>query len=151
MEIREISKEFVSFIIKLKKFARVELDKSQKKNCDNPMITMQQFRTMIVLKNAQKCALKDLSAKTHVSTSSLCIMLNKLCNDELAYREIDPNDRRNTFYSLTSKGIEVLDNELENKLSGLDKIINKLNKEKREILYKCIIEIEDIVDELSNK
>lgn len=29
-------------------------------------------------------------------------------------------------------------------------VINKLNKKKREILYKCIIEIEDMIDELSN-
>ena len=53
--------------------------------------------------------LKYLSNHLHVSTSSLCILLNKLVEKGYVYREEDKKDRRNTLYEITKEKSEILD------------------------------------------
>ncbi|MFD3158490.1 MarR family winged helix-turn-helix transcriptional regulator [Haloimpatiens sp. FM7330] len=147
MKTRDISNKFVQFLMKLKKYARATCnDKSHKSNSN---ITMQQFRTMMGLRELKKCSLKDLSKKTRVSTSSLCIMLNKLSDGGYIEREIDNKDRRNTFYSLTEHGMTCLDKELKNKLKQLDEIIDKLSPEKKQKFFESIVNLEEILEELN--
>lgn len=64
----------------------------------------QRLRSIIILTIEGRNRLKDLAFKLGVSTSSLCITFNHLEQEGLVQREIDPQDRRNTYYSLTAKG-----------------------------------------------
>lgn len=68
-------------------------------------IAPQRVRSIIILYIEGKNRLKDLASKLGVSTSSLCIAFNHLEQEGLVQREIDPQDRRNTYYSLTTKGL----------------------------------------------
>ncbi len=48
-----------------------------------------------------------------LSSSALCIMLNRLVEDGFAAREGDPDDRRNVSYELTAAGSARLNAEIE--------------------------------------
>ena len=56
--------------------------------------------------------LKNLSKELNVSTSSLCILLNKLVDQNYVYREEDRRDRRNTFYGITEIGEKIINDEM---------------------------------------
>ena len=86
----------------------------------------------------KKMELKNLSKVLHVSTSSLCILLNKLVEQGYVYREEDKKDRRNTFYGITEKGSEVLEREKADILKIINKKIELIDEDKREDLYKAL-------------
>nr|WP_314277078.1 MarR family transcriptional regulator [uncultured Peptostreptococcus sp.] len=76
-------------------------------------LTSKQFFTLQQISKYEKIELKNLSKDLYVSTSSLCILLNKMVSSGYVFREEDPRDRRNTFYGITSEGINVLKEEEE--------------------------------------
>ncbi|MCS4480751.1 winged helix DNA-binding protein [Clostridium botulinum] len=47
-------------------------------------------------------------------------MLTRMMKEELVYREVDERDRRNTFYSLTEKGVNLIDREIEGKVDNIE-------------------------------
>lgn len=143
MDDREISKELINFLIKLKRFGRANVSRY-----DDPNLTEQQFRTLINLKELKKTTLKHLSNNIHVSSSSLCIMLNKMVEEDIVIREADSKDRRNTFYSLTSKGLDFLENEIEKKLERVGEKISNLSLEEKEKLVEYINGISDIIEKI---
>lgn len=56
-----------------------------------------------------KSKLKDIAAKTGHSPQNLCMLYNGLEKEGLIAREIDPENRRNTYYFITDKGKKVLE------------------------------------------
>lgn len=145
MKTRIISNELISFVMKIRKFGRMYSNTNKFDNCK---LTEQQFRTFMCLKKLNKCTLKELSKSLKVSTSSLCIMLGKMYEEGYVDRETDIKDRRNTFYYLTEEGQKFLCDEIERRLGLLDKQIDKLTNEKKERLYSCVKEVEEIIEEL---
>lgn len=141
MKSRELSNEFIHFMIKIKKYIRAQV------RCEKlSKTTEQQFRTLMSLKKLKKCTLKELSKSTNVSTSSLCIMLNKLCEEGKVERETDKEDRRNTFYNLSGNGEKFLEDELENKLGALSERMDRLTEEQKNQFSKNMKEILEIMD-----
>lgn len=143
MNNREIAKEYIRLIMKIKKYIKMHI-MEKGESC----ITEQQFRTLLSLKNMGKSALKELSKNVHVSTSSLCTMLNKLVDKGYVSREIDIKDRRNTYYILTPTGQLFLNNELEKRLDLIESKIDKLDESKKKKFLVCIKELEDILEEI---
>ncbi|ACO85258.1 MarR family winged helix-turn-helix transcriptional regulator [Clostridium botulinum] len=141
MDNMELSKELIKFMITMKK---------QIKECLNLnstlKLTEQQFVTLFILKKNKKITLKKLSTYICVSTSSLCIMLTRMMEEELVYREVDERDRRNTFYSLTEKGVNLIDKEIEGKVDNIEEKIMNLSLSQKEKLYEAIKNIEEIID-----
>ncbi|KAJ49974.1 DNA-binding MarR family transcriptional regulator [Clostridium tetanomorphum] len=143
MDNREVAKEFIGFLIKLKKYMRAEVSKSRSSN-----ITEQQFRTLMNLKQSGKCTLKELSGRIHVSNSSLCIMLNKMVEEGIVQREIDDKDRRNTFYNLSNCGRKFLEKELDKKLLTMGDKIGNLSEEEKEKFIVYLKGIEEIIEKI---
>ncbi len=112
----ELSKELIKFMITMKK----QIKECLNLNC-TLKLTEQQFITLFILNKNKKITLKKLSTYICVSTSSLCIMLTKMIKEGLVYREVDQRDRRNTFYSLTDKGINLIDKEIEGKVHNMER------------------------------
>ena len=139
MDNMKLSKEFIEFIITMKKQIKVYLNSTLK-------LTEQQFVTLFILKKNEKITLKKLSTYICVSTSSLCIMLNRMMEEELVYREVDERDRRNTFYSLTEKGRDLIDKEIEGKTSNVEEKMMNLSLKQKKKLKESIKEIEEIID-----
>ncbi|HDK7166794.1 TPA: MarR family transcriptional regulator [Clostridium botulinum] len=137
----ELSKELIKFMITMKKQTREYLNLNF-----TLKLTEQQFVTLFILKKNKKITLKKLSTYICVSTSSLCIMLTRMMEEELVYREVDERDRRNTFYSLTEKGINLIDKEIKGKVDNIEEKIMNLSLEQKEKLYEAIKDIEEIID-----
>ena len=106
-------------MIKIVNKDRYKIDKS---------LTEKQFFALSELKRHNKMELKNLSTQLHVSTSSLCILLNKLVEKKYVYREEDKRDRRNTFYGITKEGLEVFDEQVMKFVDVIDEKIDKLSK-----------------------
>ncbi|AUM93992.1 TPA: MarR family transcriptional regulator [Clostridium botulinum] len=141
MDNTELSKELIKFMITMKKQTREYLNLNF-----TLKLTEQQFVTLFILKKNKKITLKKLSTYICVSTSSLCIMLTRMMEEELVYREVDERDRRNTFYSLTEKGINLIDKEIKGKVDNIEEKIMNLSLEQKEKLYEAIKDIEEIID-----
>ncbi|EJE7234580.1 MarR family transcriptional regulator [Clostridium sporogenes] len=141
MDNTELSKELTKFMIIMKKQTRKYLNFNF-----TLKLTEQQFVTLFILKKNKKITLKKLSTYICVSTSSLCIMLTRMMEEELVYREVDERDRRNTFYSLTEKGINLIDKEIKGKVDNIEEKIMNLSLEQKEKLYEAIKDIEEIID-----
>ncbi|KPU45130.1 organic hydroperoxide resistance transcriptional regulator [Oxobacter pfennigii] len=117
---------------------------------DSRPITEQQFKTMLNLKILERCTLKELSEKLNLSSSSTCIMLNKLDEEGYITRESDTKDRRNTFYSLSNKGQEFLNEDLDKKLDIIGSRLEKLSEDKLERLISSMNEFQEILKEIKS-
>ncbi|MGO5065735.1 MarR family transcriptional regulator [Clostridium sporogenes] len=137
----DLSKELIKFMITMKK----QIKECLNLNC-TLKLTEQQFITLFILNKNKKITLKKLSTYICVSTSSLCIMLTRMMEKGLVYREVDERDRRNTFYSLTEKGINLIDKEIEGKVHNMKEKIIDLSSIQKEKLYNAIKDIEEIID-----
>lgn len=107
-------------------------------------LTSKQFFTLVQIRKYEKIELKNLSKDLYVSTSSLCILLNKMVDQGYVFREEDPKDRRNTFYGITEAGVEVLESEedriaetIVEKISGFDEKFKKSLENSLNVVYKA--------------
>lgn len=112
------------------------------------ILTEKQFFALISLANHKKIELKNLSRELHVSTSSLCILLNKMVEQNYVYRQEDTRDRRNTFYGITEKGEEVIGSEIEKFVSITSEKLKLLDQENRDTLSNNLSDISSIVKRL---
>lgn len=64
--------------------------------------------TLDDLMETGKARLKDIATKTGQSVQNLCIVYNSLEKQGLVTREVDPADKRNTYYSITPKGANIV-------------------------------------------
>lgn len=114
-------------------------------------LTERQFFALSSIKQHNKIELKNLSRDLYVSTSSLCILLNKLVEKGYVYREEDSNDRRNTFYGITEKGDKVLFEEIEVFVGIINKKVEKLNENDRQVLLESMTNVKHIINKLFEK
>ena len=121
-------------LIKIVNKDRYKIDKS---------LTEKQFFAL-----SDKMELKNLSTQLHVSTSSLCILLNKLVEKKYVYREEDKRDRRNTFYGITKEGLEVFDEQVMKFVDVIDEKIDKLSMEDKHKLLICMNDIGEIIGKM---
>ena len=126
-------------LIKIVNKDRYKIDKS---------LTEKQFFALSELKRHNKMELKHLSTQLHVSTSSLCILLNKLVEKKYVYREEDKRDRRNTFYGITKEGLEVFDEQVMKFVDVIDEKIDKLSMEDKHKLLICMNDIGEIIGKM---
>lgn len=106
-------------------------------------LTSKQFFTLQQISKYEKIELKNLSKDLYVSTSSLCILLNKMVAAGYVFREEDPRDRRNTFYGITEDGRKVFKEEeiritstLVEHMSGFDEKFKKNLEKSLSVLVK---------------
>jgi MarR family transcriptional regulator, organic hydroperoxide resistance regulator len=142
----EISKELLETTRKFHYMAKSVINEYNKTM--NPFLTDKQFHALIYMQNSGKIELKNLSKLMNVSTSSLCILLNKLVDNGYVYREEDKKDRRNTFYDITDDGVKTLEVEKTNRFKILDDKVNKLSEDKKEKLHETLLNLKEIMDEI---
>lgn len=112
------------------------------------VLTKKQFFTLSEIQKCGKIELKNLSKELYVSTSSLCILLNKLVELGYVYREEDLNDRRNTFYGITSKGEVIVKQEIDKFMKIINDKIDKLDEQKKRELEESLQKTTDILKEI---
>lgn len=110
----------------------------------NKILTERQFFVLLKIYNCKKMELKNLSKELNVSTSSLCILLNKLVEQKYVYREEDIRDRRNTFYGITEIGEKIINDEMKQISSILESKFMMLSIDERKIMIESLQNIKRI-------
>ena len=110
----------------------------------NKILTERQFFVLLKIYNCKKMELKNLSKELNVSTSSLCILLNKLVDQNYVYREEDRRDRRNTFYGITEIGEKIINDEMKQIYSILESKFMMLSVDERKIMIESLQNIKRI-------
>lgn len=121
---------------------------NKERNIDNKTLTERQFFVLLKIYKYKKMELKNLSKELNVSTSSLCILLNKLVDQNYVYRKEDSRDRRNTFYGITEYGEEVINNEMKTISSIIESKFNALSSEDRIIMVESLQNIKSITKKM---
>lgn len=109
------------------------------------VLTDRQFVVLASVNRHKKIELKNLSKDLYVSTSSLCILLNKLVDHGYVYREEDSKDRRNTFYCITEKGNDIVKKEVEKFITIISLKLDILNHDQKTRLLTSLKEVESLV------
>lgn len=141
-EISAVMMENMIYFTNLIKVVNDERNNSEK------ILTERQFHSLVSIRRHKKIELKNLSKDLYVSTSSLCILLNKLVKQGYVYREEDSKDRRNTFYGITEKGEKIIQEEIDKFLSVISAKIDKLDQEQKEKLFDYMVNSKEILRKL---
>lgn len=111
-------------------------------------LTEKQFFALSSIKKHKKIELKNLSKDLYVSTSSLCILLNKLVEKGYVYREEDSKDRRNTFYGITEEGEKIFLEEINEILSIIESKLSGISDNEISKLLAAMSEVDSIMGKL---
>jgi len=98
----------------------------------------ERFRTLLTLRFYGKGYLRTLAAHDGLSSSALCIMLNRMVEEGLAARAEDPEDRRNVNYELTPGGGARLDAELERRAEVVGAALGRMGAAERTRFARAI-------------
>lgn len=143
---KNLARELIQLMLVLEKSARTYCKELK----EDLHFTEKQFRLVMLLNSRGKIKLKELSQMADISNSSICIMLNKMVDDGLVERETDTVDRRDTYYYLTDKGINVIEVEKEKRINKINLLIDsKLDEQDKEELLKSIVDMRTIVQKMS--
>ena len=145
MENKEISKLLIHSMNNYQNLIKATNTDRYKKG---KVLTKKQFFTLVEIQKREKIELKNLSKELYVSTSSLCILLNKLVELGYVYREEDSKDRRNTFYGITEEGEVVVNTEIEKFMQIVNDKIDKLDLEKKKELEESLQKTINIMKEI---
>ncbi|MDK2563265.1 MarR family transcriptional regulator [Romboutsia sedimentorum] len=145
MENREISVLMMENMNHLSNLIKIVNDE---RNSSEKILTERQFFALVSIRKHKKIELKNLSKDLYVSTSSLCILLNKLVEQEYVYREEDTKDRRNTFYCISEKGDRIVKAEIDKFLGIIGTKVNKLDINQKEKLFNCLSEVNPMIKKL---
>lgn len=145
MENKEISMLIMSHMNNFQNLIKTTNDERYKQG---KVLTKKQFFALAEIQKHDKIELKNLSKALYVSTSSLCILLNKLVEQGYVYREEDTKDRRNTFYGITEKGEEVSNQEVEKFMNIISSKIDSIDKDEKKELSKSLKKTQEIINEL---
>ncbi len=145
MENKEISKLLIQSMNNYQNLIKATNTDRYKKG---KVLTKKQFFTLVEIQKREKIELKNLSKELYVSTSSLCILLNKLVELGYVYREEDSKDRRNTFYGITEEGEVVVNTEIEKFMQIVNDKIDKLDLQKKKELEGSLQKTINIMKEI---
>ncbi|MGI5839696.1 MAG: MarR family winged helix-turn-helix transcriptional regulator [bacterium] len=140
----DLARQMLSFFIRVNNWLRCQIQGQAA--ALGGSLTPAQFKTLFMIRRMQPCMMSVLSERSHVSTSSLTIMLNKLVGESLVERLSDPADRRVVRVRLTPQGAELLRQmEMEN-LRLLEARLSALTPPEKERLADLLPEISHLLD-----
>ena len=94
----------------------------------------QQLTALVRLHLGGRAKLKDIARREFVTTPNLCATFKKLEYGGFVTRDIDENDRRNTWYSVTKTGEELAKRVLDEFREGIETMFKNINREEEEKL-----------------
>ena len=105
----------------------------------------QQLMVLVDLAMSGKAMLKEIAHHQCMPTPNLCIMFRKLESEGLVARDVDNQDRRNTWYSVTPKGRKIVNQFRENVFDMIESFCRGLTSDEEKKLTKCFLEINNIL------
>ena len=90
---------------------------------------------------------KDLAISLNVSTARIAVIINDLEEELLVERITDLKDKRQTYITLTDKGVEFMNKKFSELNDTINEIINKVGEESLKIYMSVTNQIREIVGE----
>ncbi len=137
MKERKIAEEIIEHAIKEKIFAPLDMMNDLAKGEKGVLGFLLFYGVAITSGN--------LSKELDVSTARIAFILNSLENKELIKRDIDKDDKRKTWISLTKKGNDVVRQEREKIIKIIILIIKEVGQDKFYEHIELIKQIKNII------
>lgn len=106
------------------------------------------FRTLCVLNIEGELSLNELASIQKITKQQQSIIIKGLDSEGYIERKINLNDRRSTYFTITTKGRELLDGQLSLMMEAVVTKIKGLDKNKQIILHDAIHSICEVLDEI---
>ena len=100
-----------------------------------------------------RAILKDIARREHMSTPNLCAAFRKLEHDGLVVRATDDDDRRNTWYCVSPRGVELSLRAMDLFRLGVEQMFSGISKEDEKRLTDAMRTLREILNkvELDNE
>jgi len=144
---RDLAKHLLTFFIRSNNWLRCQIHGQAA--AMGSSLTPAQFKTLFMVRRMQPCKMSELSEHSHVSTSSLTIMLNKLVEDGFVERLSDPADRRVVRVRLTPPGEALLRQVETNNLGLLETKLAVLPAAEKVKLNELLQEVSRLLDDIN--
>lgn len=120
--------EVLKMIVGLKRVnAHLEAVMRQDVQCYN--LNVNEFAVLELLYHKGKQQVQHIKEKILVANSSTTYLLNKLCEKELCFRQVDETDKRITYIDLTAKGYDLMKESFPKHAKVLENSVNFLDDE----------------------
>lgn len=128
-------------------------DKANVGRMDATGYSRQMISILVRLHNGGRARLKDIARREHVSAPNLCAAFRKLEADGMVARTIDEDDRRNTWYCVSSDGAELARAAMEVFRAGIERVFSSLSREDEARLTGALRTMRDVIKkvELNNE
>lgn len=111
----------------------------------------QQLEILVRLHLGGRAKLKDIAAREYTPVSNLCSVFRVLEKENLVKREIDNDDRRNTWYSVTSKGTKLALQTIDSLRDRISELFSGMSKEDEEILTESLKNMNIILNKIKQE
>ena len=135
--------EFIRLLNNHRKFGKMMFDRAV---TENDALRPQQVFLLDDLREVGKSKLKDIAAKTGHSPQNLCMLYAKLEKAGLIGREIDPENRRNTYYFVTPAGEKAIDAHKSRGESVMRDLLSVLSDADLEKLAQSLKNVNDVLE-----
>lgn len=93
--------------------------------------TLLEFETLKYVKDAGRPHMRDVARVFHVTPPAATLMIDGLVKAKLLTRVVDPKDRRSVRVAVTSKGRQLLERGVTNKVREIKKVFGVLTPAER--------------------
>lgn len=104
-----------------------------------------QLMVLVDLMVSGKSKLKEIAHRQCMPTPNLCIMFRKLEGEGLVARMVDQDDRRNTWYSVTTKGTKIANQFKEAVFDMVENFCHGLSADEEKKLTQCLTYLNTIL------
>lgn len=110
-------------------------------------LTLAQCHAVVEIGRAKNISLNELADILNLDSSTMSRTVNNLVNSDLAFRELDPDDRRYVTIKLTDKGTKIFEETEENMNKYFNEIYEFIPSEKKpQVIESLQILLEAIKD-----
>lgn len=113
--------------------------------------TRQQLTILIRLYVGGRALLKDIARREQVPTPNLCMLFRKLEKDGLVVRDIDENDRRNTWYDLSPHGRDVAIAAKDSMYNAIEGIFSTMSRDDEHDLIQSLKTMNSVLRKMEEK
>ena len=108
----------------------------------------QQIQLVVRLHLSGRSKLKDIARREMTPASNLCAIFRKLEKDGLIRREIDDADRRDTWYSVSAKGVKLADKALDLLRRRVEEFFSDISRTDEEKLTAALETINELLSKM---
>ena len=143
MNVNEVVFEFLKMVGNHRRFGKMLYN-----HIEEPKEKPQKIFMLDDLREVGKARLKDFALQTGHSTQNLCSLYSGLEKEGLIGREVDLNDRRNTYYFITKRGEKILNENQRKARNVIKDIFLKLSSDDLDELKKCLETTNSIIEKV---